>query len=53
LGEADPEWWLDASGGQPRFLRNVADFTAELTDLRLRGDPWRSLEANGAFLRFP
>jgi hypothetical protein len=50
--EADPELWLDVPGeGRCDAYRDMADFTAELTDERVRGDLAAALEGKGAFRR--
>jgi len=51
--EADPELWLDVPGeGSRDAYRDMADFTAELTDERVRDDLSAALEGKGAFRRF-
>ena len=51
--EADPELWLDVPGeGSRDAYRDMADFIAELTDPRVRGDLAAALEGKGAFRRF-
>jgi hypothetical protein len=51
--DADPELWLDVPGeGGRDAYRDMADFTAELTDPRVRSDLAASLEGKGAFRRF-
>ena len=51
--DADPELWLDVPGeGSRDAYRDMADFTAELTDQRVRGDLAAALEGKGAFRRF-
>jgi hypothetical protein len=51
--EADPELWLDVPGeGSRDANRDIADFTAKLTDERVRGDLAATLEGQGAFRRF-
>ena len=51
--EADPELWLDVPWeGSRDAYRDMADFTAELTDERVRGDLGAALEGKGAFRRF-
>lgn len=51
--DADPELWLDVPGeGSRDAYRDMADFTAELTDERVRGDLAAALEGKGAFRRF-
>jgi len=51
--DADPELWLDVPGeGSRDAYRDMADFTAELTDERVRGDLSAALEGKGAFRRF-
>jgi hypothetical protein len=51
--EADPELWLEVPGeGSRDAYRDMADFTAELTDERVRGDLSAALEGKGAFRRF-
>jgi hypothetical protein len=51
--DADPELWLDVPGEGGRVAyRDMADFTAELTDERVRGALSAALEGKGAFRRF-
>ncbi len=51
--EADSELWLDLPGeGNRDADRDMAGFTAELTDERVRGDLGAALEGNGALRRF-
>lgn len=52
--DADPELWLDVPGGEGSrdAYRDMADFTAELTDERVRGDIAAALEGKDAFRRF-
>mgnify|MGYP001050129485 CR=1 FL=1 len=51
--DADPELWLDVPGeGSRDAYRDMADFTTELTDERVRGDLGAALEGKGAFRRF-
>ena len=51
--DADPQLWLDVPGeGSRDAYRDMADFTAELTDERVRGDLAAALVGKGAFRRF-
>ena len=51
--EADPELWLDVPWeGSRDAYRDMADFTAELTDERVRDDLSAAMEGKGAFRRF-
>ena len=52
-GDPDPQLWLDVPGeGSRDAYRDMADFTAELTDPRVRGDLAAALDGKGAFRRF-
>jgi hypothetical protein len=52
-GDPDPQLWLDVPGeGSRNPYRDMADFTAELTDPRVRGDLAAALDGKGAFRRF-
>lgn len=49
----DPERWLDVPGeGSRDAWRDMADFTDELTDPRVRDDLRAALDGRGAFRRF-
>jgi hypothetical protein len=51
--DADPELWLDVPReGSRDAYRDMADFTAELSDQRVRLDLATALEGMGAFRRF-
>ena len=51
--DPDPQLWLEVPGeGSRDAYRDVADFTAELTDPRVRGDLVAALDGKGAFRRF-
>lgn len=52
FADADPKLWLDVpSEGSRDAYRDMADFTAKLTDPRVRGDLAAALEGKGAFRR--
>ena len=51
--DPDPQLWLEVPGeGSRNAYCDMADFTAELTDLRVRGDLVAALDGKGAFRRF-
>lgn len=51
--DPDPQLWLDVPGeGSREPYRDMADFTAELTDPHVRDDLAAALEGRGAFRRF-
>jgi hypothetical protein len=53
FGDPDPELWLDVPGyGSRDAYTDMTDFTADLTDPRVREDLAASLEGKGAFRRF-
>jgi len=51
--DPDPELWLDVPGeGSHDAYGDMAEFTADLTDPRVRDDLAASIEGRGAFRRF-
>jgi hypothetical protein len=53
FGDPDPELWLDVPGdGSRDAYTDMADFTNDLADPRVREDLAASLEGRGAFRRF-
>ena len=51
--DPDPQLWLEVPGeGSRNAYRDMADFTDELTDPRVRGDLVAALGGKGAFRRF-
>lgn len=53
FGDPDPELWVEVPGyGSRDAYTDMADFTADLTDPRVREDLAASLKGRGAFRRF-